>query len=134
MIEASPRQSLFFQWLSWRFFAAPRSIARAFRNFLIFNFRYFSIAQLAKTLFAHWRRYRETYPRGFSPGKYFHIFLGNTLSRFIGAIIRSLTILAGLLLECLIFLGGLATLLAWIFLPLLVVAMCYLGIQFLGTL
>ncbi len=131
MIEASPKKIIIFKWLTWHFFEVPKKILQGFWNYLVFNINYFSIPQLLKTLFSHWRRYREFYGRGFDPKKYLEAFVSNTISRILGAIIRIITIVTGLIFEFFIFLGGIFIFIIWIFLPLIIILCFFRGFKLL---
>jgi hypothetical protein len=132
MIESSPKQRVFFfKWLFWHYFEVPKFLLKVFGNFLIFNFNYFSIEELFTTLFSHWRKYQEFYPRGFEPGTYFMIFMGNMISRFLGAIVRTVTILIGLLIEILILILSFIVFFGWLFLPFIFLLFLFSGIQLL---
>ncbi len=131
MIEASPKRNIFLQWLVWHFYEVPKGILKAFKNFLVFNFNYFSIGLLSRTLFSHWRRYREYYPRGFNIKGWLRAFSGNMISRMLGAIVRTVTILVGLVVEFLILIGGVIIILVWLCLPILIVFGFYLGLRLL---
>ena len=104
------------EYLFWHFVKVPKDILMAFRNFLLFNFNYFSVFFLLKTLFAPWRKYKESYGRGFDFKRYFETFTFNLASRILGAIVRLIIILIGLIIEAFIFVTGIMVLLAWIFL------------------
>lgn len=121
MVQASPKRNILFNWLFWHFFEAPKGLLKAFWNFLVFNFNYFSIALLVSTLFSHWRRYRESYGRGFDFKVYFTAFTSNMISRTLGAFVRIVTIIIGITVEVFIFLGEIIAFLLWIFLPLLLI-------------
>lgn len=109
-------------YLIWHFFDVPKEILKGWKNFLWFSSNYFSIPLLLKTFFSHWRRLAEPYGKGFSPSRYITVFVGNIMSRVIGAILRSFFIIAGLLLEIFVFLGGLVIFLGWFILPILLIA------------
>ena len=106
MIEAGPKHNLISLWINWHYFEVPKNLIKAFRNFLGFNFNYFSIGLLLRTFFSHWRRYREFYGRGFDPKRYLIVFSGNMISRILGATVRLVVILIGLTGEVFIFAGG----------------------------
>jgi len=131
MIEASQKVGIFAKWIIWHYFESLKFLLKVFKNYLIFNFNYFSIPLLLKTLFSHWRRYVESYGRGFDPKRYFWAFSSNMISRVLGAIIRIITILIGLVFELFIFLAGVLILLLWILLPFLAVFLIAVGIQFI---
>jgi len=131
MIEVSRKRNIFLQFLVWHFYEVTGGILKAFKNFLFFNFNYFSIGLLAKTLFSHWRRFRESYGRGFDIKRYFEAFVTNMISRILGAIVRTVVIIIGLVVEVFIFIGGIIVFLTWIFLPILLLLGLYFGLKFL---
>lgn len=110
-------RNIFFQYLAWQFFDSPKGILLGWGNFLRFGLNFFSIPLLLRTLFAPWRKYQAPYGRGFDVGRFLETLLSNLIFRLLGAVVRSFFILAGLLFEILIFIIGLAVLLAWLFLP-----------------
>jgi len=134
MIESSPKKNIFLQWLKWRYSEVPRFIIRVFRNLLSFGFNYFSITLLLRTIFSPWRRYYESYGRGFDLKRYSRVFIGNTISRIIGFIIRGFTIIIGLAAQLVILFGGAFILFAWTFLPLIVVIISFSGLKLLLSL
>ena len=129
MQEIAKKQGILQQWLSWQFIYVPNGILQAWRNFLLFTFNYFSIPILLRTLFFYWRRYRYFYGRGFDLKRYFDAFTFNIISRVIGAIIRSIFIIIGVLAEMLVITGGLILFLGWFFLPFLIIGGLWLGIK-----
>ena len=122
-------QDIFFHYFYWHFLEAPRNILMAWKNFLIFGFNYFSIPLLLRTLFSPWHKYTWSYPRGFYPEKYLEVFVSNLISRILGAILRIFMIIVGILTEIFIIFAGIIILLAWIILPLLLIAGLILGIK-----
>ena len=131
MIKISPKRFLIFQLLVWHFYDAPKGILKAFKNFLVFNFNYFSIRFLIKTLFSHWRRSGESYGRGFNIKRYFSVLVGNMVSRCLGAFVRMVMIIIGLIVEFFIFLAAILVFLTWIFSPILLLLGLYFGLKFL---
>jgi ATP-dependent Clp protease ATP-binding subunit ClpC len=118
-------KNILLQWLTWHFLEVPRNILRIFKGFLLFNFNYFSVPFLLKTLLAPWRKYGESYGRGFDLKRYLETFIFNSTSRILGAIVRIVMILVGLIFEVFIFISGAILLFVWIFLPiLLIISLC----------
>ena len=113
-------RNVFIKYLVWHFSDTPQGISRAWQNCLKFNLNYWSVPLLLKTWFSPWRRYKYSYGRGFSFTKYFEVFTFNLTSRIIGAIMRSVLIIMGLLTEVLVCLSGATVFLAWLILPFLV--------------
>jgi len=124
-------KNILLQWLTWHFLEVPRNILRIFKGFLLFNFNYFSVVFLLKTLLAPWRKYRESYGRGFDFKRYLETFIFNLTSRILGAIVRIVMILVGLIFEVFIFMVGVAAFLIWIFLPILLIISFYLSSRLL---
>lgn len=131
MIKVSPRRFIILQLLIWHLYDAPKSILKAFKNFLVFNFNFFSVGLLFKTLFSHWRKYKESYGRGFDIKRYLSVFVGNLTSRILGAMVRTAAIFVGLLIEFFIFLAAIFVLLTWLFLPILLLLGLYFGLKYL---
>lgn len=122
MLNPSPKRNIFLKWLFWHFVEVPKAIALGWKNFLKFNFNYFSVWALLKSLFSPWRGDTGDYGRGFDIKVYFNTFLGNMISRVLGAIIRLVLIFIGLVCSVFIFFIGLFVLLIWIFLPVIIIA------------
>lgn len=122
-------QNIIFQYLIWQFFDAPKNILKAWKNFLLFNLNYFSIPLLLKTLFSPWHRYKVSYGRGFDFSRYFEAFFSNLIFRLLGAIIRTLLIVIGLLIEVFIVLGGLIAFFCWLVLPAILILGFIFGIK-----
>jgi hypothetical protein len=120
-------QNIFLKWLVWHFFEVPKSIIIAIGNFLRFNINYFSIPLLLQTFFSHWRRYKESYGRGFDPTRYFQVFVGNMISRIFGAIFRTGAIFISIFFEFSIFVAGILIFIIWLILPLILLVGIYFG-------
>src|SRR3989344_291476 len=110
-------QNIVIEYLVWHFFDTPKGILKAWQNCLKFNLNYWSVPLLLRTWFSPWRRYRYSYGKGFSFGKYFEVFTFNMTSRVIGAVMRSVLIVIGVFAEVLVFFAGAAVFLIWLFLP-----------------
>ncbi len=131
-MEIIKKQNIIIQWFFWHFLEAPKDILKIWKNFLKFNLYYFSIALLLKTLFFPWRRYQWTVSgRGFDIGKYLEAFFSNLISRILGAIVRSIFIIIGLLTEFFIFLAGMILFLGWLILPVFLIASLIFGFSIL---
>ncbi len=123
--------NILLQSLIWQFFDVPRAILKAWQNFLLFNLNYFSVPTLLKTFFSHWRRYGYPYGKVFEIWKNIEVFVFNMMSRTIGAILRTIFIIIGLLLEILIILMGAVIFFGWIILPFLLIAGLLFGLKLL---
>jgi len=105
----------------------PQNILKAWKNFLLFNLNYFSVPLLLRTLFSHWKRYSWKRGRGFNIGEYFSVLFSNLMSRFMGAIVRSVLILIGLIFEAFIIFFGIVIFLGWFILPILLISGALIG-------
>jgi|SRR3989344_8407162 len=111
------QRNILIYWAEWHFLDTARIILIAWKNFLLFNLRYFSLPILFRTLFSYWHKYKWSYGRGFDVKVYFEAAISNLISRVIGAIMRSFLILIGVIVEILIFFAGLIVFFVWLFLP-----------------
>lgn len=96
-----------------------------------FGINYFSTIELVKSLFSPWRRYQESYAKGFQPGQWFEALTFNLMSRGIGAVLRLFLIVIGILLEIFIFFTGIIVFALWIALPFLAAVLFFLGMRLL---
>ena len=122
MINPSVKMNIVFKWFFWRFIEVPKAIVLGWGNFLKFNLVYFSIGALITSLFSPWRADKGDYGRGFDAKRYFETFLGNMISRVLGAIMRLVIIVVGIVMQVCIFFAGFFVLIIWVFLPAIVVA------------
>jgi type IV secretory pathway VirB6-like protein len=89
---------------------------------------YFSVVELARTLFAPWHRITESYGRGFEPSRFFSALAGNVISRVLGAIVRIIVIIIGVAAGIAAAAFGLAAIAAWLAAPLLIPLLLLWGI------
>ena len=88
----------------------------------------FSIPLLLRTLFYPWKN-DALYKENPSLSDAFQILIGNLVSRFVGATVRLMTIFAGLIVTCLIFICGIILLISWIFLPIIIIYLSVSGVR-----
>lgn len=110
-------------WLVWHFYYMPKFLFSIWKNYLYFSLDFFSAPLLLATLFSPWRKYRWTYPRGFSIGEYFNTFVSNVFSRLIGALCRLVLVVLGLAGQFLVLMLGALALVLWFALPLIWIAL-----------
>lgn len=120
-------RGMLFTWLRWQYLESPRLLIKIVGNFLRFNLSFFSFSLLLKTLFHPWRKYQESYGRGFDPKRFFSALSFNAISRVLGVIIRILVITIGGISTLFLFLLGLAAFILWILSPVLIFAGLVLG-------
>lgn len=112
--------------ISWHFIEAPKFLLQVWKNFIQFSINFFSTPLLLKTLFSPWRRYNWSYPRGFDVMAYFETFVSNFFSRFLGAIVRLVLIILGIIFQIFVVVFGAVVFLAWLVLPIV----CLAGLLF----
>lgn len=113
--EISP--GIFYRYWKWHYFDQPKILLKAWRNFLVFGINFFSIPLLLKTFFSPWHRYYVSYGRGFDFKVWAEAIFSNLIFRVLGAIVRVVVIVLGLLFEIFVFLAGLIIFLGWLVLP-----------------
>jgi ATP-dependent Clp protease ATP-binding subunit ClpC len=105
----------------WYYNEAIYELLEIWKNFLLFVVRHFSLVKLVKTLLSPWRRdVSGKNWRGFHPILSLQILIGNAISCFIGAIVRSCVILAGLFMLLFVVIVGFAANVVWIVFPSLI--------------
>ncbi|MDD5146330.1 MAG: hypothetical protein PHN39_01070 [Candidatus Pacebacteria bacterium] len=119
MPKASPQGNIFAAFIFWHLCEAPKAITTIWKNYLFFYWEYFSIPILLKTLFNHWRKLVNSYGRGFDIKRFFSTLAENLISRFLGFLVRAVTIIIGLLFELAVLAGGFLLLVAWYLWPLI---------------
>lgn len=123
--------SILITYIKWHFLIAPLAIISAWHNILVFNFSYFSVPSLFKTLFSPWRRSSVLYVKGFHIKKFFETLASNLISRIIGAIIRISVIAVGIIIELALIPIGPIVIAFWVALPLLIAFTFLYGIKLL---
>jgi hypothetical protein len=129
MFQSIKNNSILIQWIDWWFRDVAGDIFKAWKNFLSFGLNYFSLILLLKTFFSPWRRYSWSYGKSFSITKYLEVFFSNSISRILGAIVRSFLLLIGIMVEFFFLLAGLIVFIGWLILPLLLIGGIIFGIK-----
>ena len=102
------------RFIKWHFWDKPKKIQSFWNKVIGFYYYYFSIPLLTKTLFAPWKRQLITSDRpGFHLEEIFSKLTFNIFSRIIGATIRTVTILSGLVLIIFIIIINVITVIIW---------------------
>ena len=118
-------------YVKWHYSQALKDMKNIWRNCLAFIANFFSIKELAKSLFSPWQRIQVNYSRNFSFEGTIGSWIVNLLMRAVGFAVRLIFILFGFscLLLCLLF--GIVAVLAWLFWPLVIICSFILGLNFL---
>ena len=106
---------------TWHYLQAPKEILKAWLNILKFNWYFFSIWLLVKTLLRPWKGDKVKRGRGFDPKELAQVLFMNLLSRMIGMMLRIIVICLGLFLQIILFILGPVFLLFWLMLPIIIV-------------
>jgi len=114
-IQLSPNIIIAF-W-TWYFGVAPKNIVEIWANFLKADLHYFSVFLLLRTLFSPWHKDKTGYGRGFDFKRYLEVWVLNMIARFVGFIVRSVTIAIAVIAEIFILAFGLMFLSFWMLAP-----------------
>lgn len=120
-------ESVSFLFIKWFFVRAPLEIVRLGRNFLAWDWQFFSIGYFVPRLFAPWHRDISDYGRGFDLSRFLHVWGWNLISRFLGAILRLLVMFVGLVVLLWIVILTISSLVIWYALPVLVPGLVIVG-------
>jgi len=120
-MEKLGSQNIFIAWLVWHFYEMPMFLLGVWKNYILFALNYFSLTLLLKSFLSPWRRYRWNYPRGLYPFEIFSTFISNVFSRLMGAIMRTVLIIVGILFQIFVVFAGLAIFLLWVLVPFIVI-------------
>lgn len=115
------------KYFHWHYFKQSGTILLGWKNLLRFNLEFFSIPVLLRTFLWPWRKYEDSFSRGFDLMQALEVITFNIMSRIIGILLRSTLIIVGILLEIIIFFGGLIILIIWLTIPLLISAGLWLS-------
>ena len=119
---------LLLRYFKWHYVDALKDILRGWGNILWFEFNYFSVWLLLRTLFSPWRRITWDYGRGFDLGRYLFTFASNLVSRILGAFVRIWLVCAGIIGQLLLLFLGSLFFLFWLVLPALIIAAFLYGL------
>lgn len=132
MITKKEQQNIIKTFFQWYYIDGIRVILEAWNNFLVFILNYFSFTVLLKTFFSPWKKYYESYGRGFDLKRYLNTFFSNMLFRLLGMIVRTILVMICLIFQALIILIGITVFLSWVFLPILLIIGIVIGFQIIG--
>ncbi len=106
------------EFISWHYTQGINYYFKSVSKTLEFYLHYFSLGLLIKTLFAPWKRLIvEDKSPGFNLQKKFEVFTFNLISRGVGAVVRFLLILVGIVSILLILIGSTTGILFWLLIP-----------------
>lgn len=110
-------------YLRWHYIGALKELILAWKNFLWFGLRFFSVPLLLRTYFSYWKQFHRPYrSRGFDPQELLRVFGENLFSRVIGAFVRTFFLAGALLFELFVVGAGAVIIALWIIFPFLIAA------------
>lgn len=106
------------EFLSWHYTKGLDYYIKSWSRNLNWILHYFSLSLLLNTLFSPWKKLIvvDTSP-GFNLQKKFEVFTFNIISRGIGATVRMILFLSGLVLILVVYLSGFVGLIIWLIFP-----------------
>lgn len=118
-----------YNYFFWHYTDGTKEYLEIWRNYIKFFWRFFSVKLLLKTLFWPWRRDITRHGRGFDPQEFLQVAAFNLISRFMGALVKLVTVAFCFLTELLTVVLGAAFFAIWLFLPVVILAFLLLGIK-----
>jgi len=123
--------AIIFGYIRWHYGKAIISLSKIWKNFLFFIFNFFSVKLLFENFFDPWKRMNDFYPKSFDLKKYFYAFINNLIMRVMGMLMRTGMIIIGLISVIIFTFVYPLTLLIWLVLPLIILALILSGLFFI---
>jgi hypothetical protein len=102
-------------------------------NFLWFIVNFFSLQSLTRSWFAPWKRMTEARSSIWNFEEFAGYIIINLLSRLIGAMLRTIIIVLGLLSLLVVVVFGMITYVFWVFAPAMIIFLMGIGITVFVT-
>jgi hypothetical protein len=115
----------------WHYTEAWFLIWGVWRNFLWFVIHFFSIPQLMRSWFAPFKRITEGRGDKFDLEDLASYIIIGFLSRILGALVRTIIIVIGLITLALTMIGGFAVYLLWALVPFMIIGILGMSISLL---
>lgn len=115
-------------YLLWHYSNAFKEILHVWKNFVWFTINFFSLPQLFHSLFSPWKRITEDRGQTFNLEDLAGFIIVNFISRLIGAILRCLIIIVGLVSLLLLCLGLILIYVFWVTAPIVILGCIYYGL------
>ncbi|MCX6721413.1 MAG: hypothetical protein NT026_02320 [Candidatus Staskawiczbacteria bacterium] len=116
-MEQNSEQNIFVEWFVWQFYEVPKFLIEVWNNYFMFATNLFSLTLLLKTFFSPWRKYNWRYPKGFDLIEFLNTLISNFFSRVVGALMRIILIIAGILFQIFVVIAGLLIFIGWLAVP-----------------
>ncbi len=125
---------LAFSYLRWHYTYALRDHIGIVGNFVWFIQEFFSIGLMARTLFVPFHRLNESLPFDIEhPEAWAETIVANSMMRLVGALLRSILIVLGVVALFLTVLIGVFSFVLWLLAPLLVAIATTTGVLLILT-
>lgn len=114
-------------YLYWQFIESPQKLFFVIEKTIVYLYHLFSINFLVKTLFEPWKKDVVRYANPTLQDR-IQIILFNLIARLMGFVMRSLTILTGLIVIICVIIFSIILFIGWVLLPIISLYMIYKGI------
>jgi len=105
--------------IAWHYIQGTKKYIEIWKNYLVFFWWYFAVSRHFRSLFSAWKRdVSKVREPGLHPILWAQSALENLVTRFLGAIVRSFVVIAGIFVELVAVIIGLIMFFAWLLLPL----------------
>ena len=118
-------------YLVWHYSKAYIEFSRVWLNLMWFVMYFFSIVELMGSWLSPWKRMVEERKKTWDVEEIMGAVVINVISRILGAIMRTVMIVAGLVSLVLIIVWGLAVYLIWTVAPALIIGLIILGASYI---
>ena len=115
----------------WHYSKAIFDLLNLWKNLVVFFYEFFSIPTLLSTLFSPWHKMNSGYTGQLTFEATVGTFIVNTITRIIGAIVRLVFIVLGIICIFVAVAVGFLAFLAWLVLPVIVVYTFVSGFNYL---
>lgn len=115
----------------WHYTRAYAELLHVLKNIIWFFVHFFSLPQMAKTLFSPFKRMTEEKHKSWDFEDFAGRIIINFISRIIGAILRGTVLLLGITVLTITILGGAIVYALWFIAPVLIVGAIMAGITLL---
>jgi hypothetical protein len=124
-------KSLSLMFISWWYSEMLTATFNYFKHLLAYLYDFFSVKICVTTLFSVWRRDTVTYDGpGLNLKAMFESMVLNLASIIVGFCVKTGTLITYLLMTAIFFVLMLLYIIIWVFFPLIIVAMLFLGLKY----
>lgn len=118
-------------YFKWHYTKAISDLLNLWKNFVIFFYQFFAVPTLLATLFSPWHRMNDAYSGALTFEATIGTLIVNIIMRIVGAIVRGVFVILGLIAIAVVFLGGLLVFFSWLVLPVILFYTFITGVSYL---